>query len=177
VRVQVTPTVTDGICPKCSRHGPLVSYTVFIGQGFTETEPVCQDCLENHAIGEYEPPKLDSSGPPSRRVQRNSRKREVAIAEDIGGRRQPGSGNTPFMKGDVRLKGVCRIEHKDCYGLEFKAHRKELFDKIRAECSPGEQPTVVVTFRDKITHEILEAWAMEPYEVWVEKLNVPRKNR
>jgi hypothetical protein len=119
---------------------------------------------------DVEQPVIDMSGPPTRRVKNTSRKRELEVAEAIGGRRQPGSGNQPFAKGDVRKKGDFRLELKECFGLEFKAHRVDLLDKIRAECSRGEHPAVVVTFRDKGTHQQLESWVMVPYEVWEERI-------
>jgi hypothetical protein len=125
---------------------------------------------------EVEQPVIDMSGPPNRRVRNTSRKRELQIAESIGGRRQPGSGNQPFTKGDVRRKGDFRVEAKECFGLEFKVNRRDLLDKIRAECSRGEHPAVVITFRDKGTHQELESWAMVPYQIWEERI-VAGKNR
>ena len=172
MRVQVTSEFfTAAQCNACGSICGCEVYTIFIGAGFTETPPLCSVCIQHSAIGEYEAPKIDMTGPPTRKIQRNSRKRELEVAADIGGRRQPGSGNQPFAKGDIRKKGEFRVEHKDCYGLDFKVNRRDLLDKIRSECSRGEQPAVVVTFRDKHTHQQLEAWAMVPYEVWVEKMN------
>jgi len=40
-----------------------------------------------------------------------SPKQEAALAEEIGGRRIPGSGSRA-LKGDVRLAGIVRIEAK-----------------------------------------------------------------
>lgn len=164
--------------PACRFHTLLTRVNrtvVFLGSAQGDSQWLCDEHhAELEATGlEYDlvAPTIDMTGPPTRKIQRNSRKRELEVAADIGGRRQPGSGNQPFAKGDIRKKGEFRVEHKDCYGLEFKVHRRDLLDKIRSECSRDEQPAVVVTFRDKHTHEQLEAWAMVPYEVWVEKMN------
>ncbi len=44
-----------------------------------------------------------------------------------------------------------------------------VLDKIRSECSPGEQPALVVTFKDKHTHQERESWVVIPYEVWLKE--------
>lgn len=153
--------------------------TVYAGAGMESSPWLCKECYAGHTVTasfEVQQPVIDTSGPPSKRVRRTSMKRELQIASDIGGRRQPGSGNQPFTKGDVRKKGDFRVEAKECFGLEFKVNRRDLLDKIRAECSRGEHPAVVVTFRDKGTHAPLESWAMVPYEIWEERI-VAGKNR
>lgn len=179
MRVSVTTEYRDGLCedPSCpyAHFNTRVRQTaIYVGNGVDGTPWLCEvhhrTKMESSSFDIIQAP-IETAGPPTRKIQRNSRKRELEVAADIGGRRQPGSGNQPFAKGDIRKKGEFRVEHKDCYGLEFKVNRRDLLDKIRSECSRGEQPAVVVTFRDKHTHEQLEAWAMVPYEVWVEKMN------
>lgn len=174
-----------GFCPvaSCRFHAittRLNRLLTFIGAAVAESPWLCDDhhqLVEAEGVTfELEQPVIDTSGPPSRRVKNTSRKRELEIASDIGGRRQPGSGNQPFTKGDIRKKGDFRIEAKECFGLEFKAHRVDLLDKIRAECSRGEHPAVVITFRDKGTHAPLESWVMVPYEIWEARI-VAGKNR
>ncbi len=153
---------------------------VFVGNTFEASPWLCLACytkLEENASFDIEQVPIDTRGPPDRRVRRTSRRRELAVAEAIGGRRQPGSGNQPFAKGDVRKKGEFRIELKECFGLEFKVHRRELLDKIRSECSVGEHPAVLVTFRDKGTHQELESWVLVPFEIWEKKINAPDTNR
>lgn len=154
--------------------------TVFAGNNFIKSAPFCELCFaeyEKDASFDIEQVETKSHGPPDRRTKRTSRKRELEVAERVGGRRQPGSGNQPFMKGDVRKKGAFRIELKECFGLEFKVHRVDLLDKIRSECSRGEHPAVVVTFRDKTTHQELESWAMVPFETWENYVNASGKDR
>lgn len=189
MRVQVVRETTAGYCSnKACRFNSIRTqanrFTVFVGETASTSDWFCWECYpllndrsDMQATFEIETPKVDRREAPSRRMKNTSRKREVQIAEEIGGRRQPGSGSTPFAKGDVRKKGEFRIEHKDCYGVEFKVHRRELLDKIRAECSRGEHPVVVVTFREKSTHENLEAWAIMPYETWLEKTDAAGKHR
>ena len=174
MRVQVTRERMEGTCanPACvlPRLPTLVSQmTVLVGNSFSQSDWLCEGCyrgLEQNASFDVDQVPIDMAGPPSRRTKRTSRRRELEVAERIGGRRQPGSGNQPFTKGDVRKKGVFRVELKECFGLEFKVHRVDLLDKIRSECAKGEQPAVVVTFRDKGTHQELDSWAMVPFELW-----------
>lgn len=157
----------------------IKSITVFVGSGMSSTPWYCIECFRRcaaEASFEVEQPVIDTAGPPSRRVKNSSRKRELQVAKDIGGRRQPGSGSTPFAKGDVRKKGDLRVELKDCYSNTFGLTIPVL-DKIRSECSPGEQPALVVTFREKHTHQERESWVVIPYETWEENSNAVGKHR
>ncbi len=182
MRVQVASEQKPGSCEiKDCRFSLLLTsvnrFGVAIGENVSYTAWLCDECMKKHQEDmtfDVEPPKVDRRAPPDRRMQRTSRKRELEIAENVGGRRQPGSGNQPFAKGDVRKKGHLRLELKECFTKEFKIHREDLLDKIRSECSPGEQPVVVVTFRERITHEQLETWAILPYEQLEKYINAPR---
>jgi len=74
-----------------------------------------------------------------------SPKQEAALAEEIGGKRIPGSGSRA-LKGDVRLAGIVRIEAKTTEAKSFTVTRKML-DKISAAAeTAGEMPVLVVDF-------------------------------
>ena len=157
----------------------LTRLVVAVGLETDENDWRCLTCdvAREDSTFDVKPPEIDLRAPPDRRTKRTSRKRELEVAEMVGGRRQPGSGNQPFAKGDVRKKGEFRLELKECFGVEFKAHRIQLLDKIRSECTLGEHPAVVITFREKVTHEALESWVMLPFEVWEKKFNAADPNR
>lgn len=110
--------------------------------------------------------------PPSKKDRRLSRKQEHRIAEDIGGRRQPGSGSQDHAKGDVRKKGAFRIEAKYTRAKQFTLKREEL-DKISGECGHGEKPAFQVDFLNNVTGRVEDSWVVIPYEDWKENLNVP----
>lgn len=185
MRVQVTRERQGTFCSveACRFHTLRTSasrLTIYLGNAFQQTDWLCDECyakMEQDSSFDIEQVPIDTSGPPDRRTKRTSRRRELEIAEKLGARRQPGSGNQPFAKGDVRKKGVFRIEAKECFGLEFGMHRRDLLDKIRSECSRGEQPAVVVTFRDRGTHEELESWAIIPFELWETYANASGSHR
>lgn len=68
--------------------------------------------------------------------KRKSVLQERSIAEDIGGRLQPGSGAPEFYKGDVRKAGELRVEAKTTSKGSFTLKSSEL-EKIRNEAIAG----------------------------------------
>lgn len=78
---------------------------------------------------------------------RRSKKQEKEIAKKIGGNRTPASG-AGTVKGDVRLKGIARIEAKTTKNKSFSV-TLEMVSKIEeAALSTGEMPVIVVEFTD-----------------------------
>jgi len=78
------------------------------------------------------------------KAQRRSRKQEQRIAEEIGGRTQPGSGNTWHSKSDVRAILDLRIEAKYTDQDYYILKRADLFELEDAALRGG-----------------LEDWAMQ----------------
>jgi hypothetical protein len=73
---------------------------------------------------------------------------EKEIAKEVGGRRTAGSGNKK-EKGDVRLNGVMRIEHKATQKKSFSV-TYEMLEKIElAARGCDEIPILVVEFLDQ----------------------------
>jgi hypothetical protein len=68
--------------------------------------------------------------------RKKSQKQEKRVAEDIGGREQPGSGAPDFYKGDVRKTGKLRVE---CKTTSAQAYHLRLVDieKIKVEALRG----------------------------------------
>lgn len=70
---------------------------------------------------------------------------ERALAKRMGGDVTRGSGNG-LIKGDVRIKGIARIEAKTTKHKSFSI-TKEMLDKIEdAALSSNELPAIVVEF-------------------------------
>ena len=96
---------------------------------------------------------------------RRSVKQEESLAKKLGGRRTPASGARD-IKGDVRIKGISRIEAKTTKNASFSVTR-EMVDKIEmAAASAGEVPAMVVEFHDGFGKNlksvaILPMWALE----------------
>lgn len=79
--------------------------------------------------------------------KRHAPKQERAAAQALGGRTTKGSGNQS-EKGDVRVKGVLRVEAKCTQRKSFSVTR-ETWDKIEdaaSLCSPAEIPAMQVQF-------------------------------
>lgn len=73
---------------------------------------------------------------------------EAELARRANGHvtRGSGSGNE---KGDVRVRGVCRIEAKTTKHKSFSV-TQEILDKIEdAACAHGEVPAVIIEFIDE----------------------------
>lgn len=92
-----------------------------------------------------------------------SRKQEAEIAKRVGGRKTPASGALS-EKGDVRLKGVVRIECKTTMAKSFSVTR-EMVGKIEdAALSAGELPALVIEF---LNDKGNPAGAVAVVPVWV----------
>jgi hypothetical protein len=159
-------------CSKChntSVHSMRI--VVFAEGGSDKTEPVCAACLslgvELSAL--IEPPAPPPRQPPSRQLVKRTRKEERDLAAGAGGRRQPGSGNLPWAKGDGVLKGVARWDSKMCLSKTVSWTFDDLV-KIRSEAAFGEVPAIITAFTDRTTHQVKERWVTIPYEVWEEKI-------
>lgn len=104
-------------------------------------------------------------GPTKKAVRASVTRQERKRAEELGGRRQTGSGARPHAKGDGRVEGRFRIENKMTRAASTRIELKDL-KKIRSECEGTEVPVFEVEFRDKQTLETKEKWALVPWEVW-----------
>lgn len=100
----------------------------------------------------------------SQRLRKRALAQEKLVADDIGGRTQPGSGNQEHAKGDVRLRGQLRYEHKSTTTGAYRL-TLDLLTKIRSECGLGESPAFGITFLN--ARGIDDRWVCIPYEVWV----------
>lgn len=81
------------------------------------------------------------------RTQKRSKRQEEKIAEDLGGRRQAGSGSSWRAKGDVRAMGKLRVEAKFTQKPSYLLKLDD-WKKIREEAIKGglETPVMQVEF-------------------------------
>lgn len=98
-------------------------------------------------------------------AQKRSAKQESELASRAGGKIVRGSGRGN-EKGDVRVKGVVRIEAKTTSKASFSI-TSEMVSKIElAAVSAGEAPAIVVEFlnaRGKPIHElaVVPMWVLD----------------
>ena len=97
-------------------------------------------------------------------AQRRSLKQESELAKRVGGKVTRGSGRG-VEKGDVRIKGLARIEAKTTSNSSFQL-KKEMVAKLElSSSSSGEIPAIVIEFLNqngKPTHElaVIPMWAL-----------------
>lgn len=88
-----------------------------------------------------------SSATTGTKSHKRAPKQEKELARRFGGRVTPGSGNK-HIKGDIRKKGVVRIEAKTTMARSFSV-TLEMINKIEdAALSTNEMPAIVVEFND-----------------------------
>lgn len=177
MRVSVIPERGQGTC-SCGFIGEVYTFTLSTSAGVETSSPTCGECLnrDKEVVVDIVPPPPPPAGPPSRRVQKASRRNEAKVARGIGGRTQPGSGNQPGAKGDVRKRGEYLVENKDSYSNQYILTLAVL-NKIRGECAFREKPALVLTFMEKGTDRPRDRWAIVPYNDWEEYANASGQHR
>lgn len=93
---------------------------------------------------------------------RRSSKQEKEIAAKLGGRRTPGSGSKD-EKGDVRLKGVVRIEAKTTKNRSFSVTLDMIAQIEEAALSTGEMPVIAIEFNDGRGKKVKEVAVVPMY--------------
>lgn len=93
---------------------------------------------------------------------RRSKKQEKEIAGRIGGKITPASGSRE-VKGDVRLKGIVRVEAKTTRNKSFSV-TLDMIQKIEdAAISAGEMPVLIVEFTDGYGRKVAEVAVCPTY--------------
>ena len=93
---------------------------------------------------------------------RRAKKQERELAKSTRGRLVPASGARD-VKGDVRVKGVVRIEAKTTKNQSFSVSR-EMVEKIEAAAvASNEMPVLVVEFNDGNGRKLKELAIMPMY--------------
>lgn len=96
---------------------------------------------------------------------RRSKRQEASLAKTLGGKRTPASGSGA-VKGDVRVKGVVRIEAKTTKNASFAVTRKMIDAIETAAVGAAEMPVIIVEFHDGFGKDlqsvaIVPMWALE----------------
>lgn len=152
----------QGTCEKCKADTMILRAEVHSDGVYDATPNVCLECL-SQAGGEQvetlvfnEPRYNTGRRPPTRGMQRTARRRELALAADIGGQKQPASGSLPHAKGDVRRIGEWLGDDKTCRTIKKGFHLTlELISKVRSWCKRREKFFITIGFLDPITQRSL----------------------
>lgn len=158
-------------CSKCEAYARITKFHIFAGTGHSVSPAFCNECMPDEIAFDVEQADMTpDKQAPGKKTKRLSQKQERRIAEDIGGRTQPGSGNQAHAKGDVRKKGEFRVEAKFTKSKQFILKREEL-DKISGECAHKEKPVFQIDFRNSTTSKVEDSWVAIPYLDWLEMVN------
>jgi hypothetical protein len=182
MRVSLSVEARLGTCAKCAGSGPVIPFTLIADDQAGEAEALCAACLFTpNGLRVDVPMEPLVSGPVSRRkglrkAKKTSQRQEVDIAEELGGRTQPGSGNQPGAKGDIRKKGELRVEAKFTSANSFSLKLDELY-KIAGECGVGEKPVFVIDFLEPGTRKPKDRFAVIHFHDLKELLNAAGEHR
>lgn len=100
--------------------------------------------------------------PGNTRSHKRSKGQEESLAQRLGGRRTPASG-AKSEKGDVRVKGIVRIEAKTTKNKSFSV-TLEMIRKIEeAALASAEMPAMVIEFINELGQPIAEVAVVPTY--------------
>lgn len=182
MRVSLSTEPTVGTCSKCSTPNvPVLTFSVVAEGHAGDVEPLCAFCLFEEGARSDVPMQELAPGPAPRRKalrhnKRVSQQQERDIAEELGARVQPNSGATRGAKGDVRKKGIFRLEAKFTRADSFPLHIDDL-QKIAGECSDFEKPIVVIDYLEPGTSKLRDRFAVLHIQDTKELLNASGQHR
>jgi len=91
--------------------------------------------------------KREKEGSPKTPARAFSKKQEIKVAHELGGLRNPNSGATPFMPGDIRIPNLilieCKTKMKKSESISIK---KAWIEKIGQEALFSGEPYSCVAF-------------------------------
>ena len=163
-------------CNICQRVGNTTKLVMESPHGEFLHLYICDKCQEDGNVIRFQISVVDTEkGKESKKRIKRSRQMENELAADLGGRTQPGSGNSslPGYKGDVRQLGGWRAEHK--YTDSVKQYTLKLLDLARITkiaMDVNELPVLVINFRAGG-----ESFAVVPYSLFLEMARDTDENR
>jgi hypothetical protein len=180
IPLKLVTEVVKATCHLCEEAAVCIRVNVFGKTGLSETPLTCLECISDgveHAV-ELEEPEVEitSKRKGFKENKRLSRKQEIDLADDLGGKVQLNSGATVGSKGDVRVKGEYRVEAKFTAANSYKLDLDELY-KIQSECEGLEKPLFIVDFLDKHTKKPKDRFAVLQYDQLKELIDAARKPR
>lgn len=150
-------------CHSCGRVRETTRYEIRHKEDLLQEFRLCDECQDNGYVVKFTPKEAKERLLERRRRVKMSIRMEKDLAVDMGGERQPGSGNRD-QKGDVRVVGEWRLEHKYTDNVVgYSLRISDLATVIRHANIAGEWPAMVINFRK---HN--RRFVVLPYEVFLE---------
>lgn len=151
-------------CSHCGRVRETTKYTLRHGEEQLQQFRLCDACQDQGFSISFRPPNKDRKAIKKEKKRRIklSRKLEQGVAEDLGGRTTPGSGNRD-TKADIRKLDEWRIEHKYTENTaSYSLKVNDLRAIIRHANLAGEWPAMVLNFT-----RIKRQFVILPYELFL----------
>jgi hypothetical protein len=165
----ILEAVGQGSCDSCYYVRDLFKLHVSVETGMDSTKSLCLSCLGSAQDVNVEQADMrPGREPPSRKTKKLSQRQERELAHRTGGNAQKGSGAMIGYKGDVRKKGVVRVECKLTRARSFCVTRVVL-DKIRSEAVDREIPSLHIQFVSRLG-KVEDEWVAVPVQDWEEKI-------
>lgn len=162
---------SHGTCTSCSQEDVALLVIQLMVDGASKEVARCLECwkeLDEIVVLRSE----EFKGLPKIDVKKVSVGRERRIAKQLGGKAQPGSGNKPYAKGDVRVVGSLRLEHKFTRNASYSVKRADL-NKIRSETGIGEEPAFQIDFLNPVNLAVEDSWVLMPFNTWLSYASPP----
>jgi hypothetical protein len=183
MRLSLSTDTAEGTCSKCGAGPVLVlTFAVVTDAHSGAADALCQGCLFEDGGNRADVPMEElapgrvSARKGFRQNKRLSQHQERDIAEELGARVQPASGAMPGAKGDLRKKGVFRLEAKFTKATSFSLRLEDL-EKIAGECGNFEKPIVVIDFLEQGTSKLRDRYAVLNFQDMKELLNASGQHR
>lgn len=153
-------------CNGCGKIRETTRYVLRDAQSgnMLQESRLCDQCQDKGHVIKFSVASTDTQAAKrsARRIQL-SRTMERNLANDVGGKVQPGSGNQDD-KDDVRVHGEWRFEHKYTDSVKsYSLHPSDLEAVARHAKLVGEKPALVLNFR-----KLSKRFVTLPYDLFLE---------
>lgn len=134
--------------------------------GQTQRLPIDVNSAVTARFRDDEPKKCAAS---NKRRRRKATKQELDAADIHGGRRHKGSGALNYLKSDASTRHKYRMECKST-AARSTTIKRELLNKLRAECTPGQVPVFLLQFNHPTTLRTEDEWVLVPKSEWEKRV-------
>jgi len=155
-------------CHACKNVSYITAFQLWNGDNLLKNIQLCPDCMKEDVSANV--PEIKEENPIEKREARRrikkSRALEQRLAKRMGGRAQPGSGNSQSrgFKGDIRKIGSWRVEHKFTEAVNSWTLKLTDLAKIYSiAADANEYPALVIEYT-----KAREAFAIIPLTLFLE---------
>ncbi len=160
------------VCNGCGRRRETTRYqlrNLKTGDPLEEFQ-LCDQCQDKGFSIAFNTSFKDPKDYLAARRNRRSEVMETELARDVRGKRQPGSGNQD-EKGDVRVMGEWRLEHKFTDNVKgYHLQVEDLATIVRHANLANEWPAMVIAFA-----KLGRKFTVVPYEVFLDLVEKARE--